>query len=89
MLFKLKGLPKSNRSSAKYPQGTGRIRKAAKPQTAALRVRFEKEEQQNERALTFVKIGASDMSLAPTLARVGRLELPASCSQRLPLHFFE
>jgi len=55
ILSKPKGLPKSNRSPAKYPQGAGRIRKAAKPPTAALRVRFEKEEQQNERTVTFAK----------------------------------
>lgn len=30
------------------------------------RLRFGEEEQQNERARTFIKIGASDMSLAPT-----------------------
>ena len=35
----------------------------------AKRVRFGKEEQRNERALTFEKVGASDMQLAPTWSR--------------------
>ena len=34
----VKGSAKPNRSSAQYPQGAGRIRKAAEPPTAALRV---------------------------------------------------
>ena len=42
-----------NRSPAQYPQGAGRIRKAAKPPTAALRVAVGSEEQQNERAMSF------------------------------------
>ena len=35
----------------------------------AKRVRFGKEEQRNERALTFEKVGASDMQLAPTWSK--------------------
>ena len=48
-----KSAPKPNRSPVQYPQGARRIRKAAKPPTAARRVRFGKEEQRNERTLTF------------------------------------
>ena len=35
----------------------------------AQRLRYGEEEQQNERALTFKKVGASDMTLAPTWSR--------------------
>ena len=42
-----------NRNPAKHPQGACRIRKAVKPPTAAQRIRFGSEEQQNERGMSF------------------------------------
>ena len=63
----LRPISKPTTNPAKHPQGARRIRKAAKPPTAAQRIAVGKEEQRNECALTFCKkVGASDMQLAPT-----------------------
>ena len=65
----LSGLhPKPTANPAQHPQGARRIRKAAKPPTAAQQIAVGKEEQQNEREMSFdaehKKLVASDMTLA-------------------------
>ena len=49
----LRPISKPTTNPAKHPQGARRIRKAAKPPTAAQRIAVGKEEQRNECALSF------------------------------------
>ena len=67
----LSGLhPKPTANPAQHPQGARRIRKAAKPPTAALRIRFGKEEQGSGRMTFFCSVGIkerrSKADFAPT-----------------------
>ena len=89
--FRIVSFQNPNRNPAQHPQGVRRIRKAAKPPTAAQRIAVGKEEQRHERALAFEKSrskryrACSDVvpvvGLEPTRYRYQRILSPS----RLPI----